>query len=64
MTIKPQFNIMTESRGAHWIAWVTKADSDKPLDSIILVGQTQDEASSQARKWAEKLTSDPVLVRS
>ena len=64
MTIKPQFKIMTESQGAHWISWVTNANSDKPLDSIILVGQTQDEAASQARKWAEKLTSDPVLVRS
>jgi len=65
MTIeKTDFDIKTESRGAHWIAWVSRAGSNEPLDSIILVGQTQEEAASQARTWADKLASDPVLIRS
>lgn len=64
MTIeKTDFDIKTESRGAHWIAWVTRGGSDEPVDSIILVGQTQEEAASQARTWADKLTDDPVLIR-
>ncbi|MEE2791171.1 MAG: hypothetical protein VX453_06020 [Acidobacteriota bacterium] len=65
MTIEEtDFDIKTESRGAHWIAWVSRAGSNEPLDSIILVGQTQEEAASQARTWADKLASDPVLIRS
>ena len=58
------FQIRTESRGAHWIAWVTRGAGDKPLDSIILVGQTRDEAESQARIWADKIAADPALIRS
>ncbi len=64
MTDRMNFDIKTESRGAHWIAWVTRGVSDKPLDSVILVGQTRDEAAAQARTWADKLTADPVLIRS
>ncbi len=64
MTDKMDFDIKTESRGAHWIAWVTRGASDKPLDSVILVGRTRDEAESEARTWADKLRADPVLIRS
>jgi hypothetical protein len=64
MTNRMDFDIKTESRGAHWIASVTQGVSDKPLDSIILVGQTRDEAESEARTWADKLAADPVLLRS
>ena len=64
MTDRVDFDIKTASRGAHWIAWVTRGASDKPLDSVILVGQTRDEAETQARSWADKLTADPVLIRS
>ena len=60
---RTDFEIKTESRGAHWIAWLTRGSSDQPLDSIILVGQTRDEAESQARAWADKLAADPVLIR-
>ena len=63
-TNRMDFDIKTESRGAHWIAWVTRGASDKPLDSVILVGQTRDEAEAEARMWADKLAADPVLIRS
>ncbi len=58
-----RLEIKTESRGAHWIAWVTRGASEKPLDSVILVGQTRDEAESNARTWADKLAADPLLIR-
>ncbi len=64
MAYRMDFDIMTESRGANWIAWVTRGASDKPLDSFILVGQTRDEAESKARTWADKIAADPVLIRS
>lgn len=63
-TDRKDFDIKTESRGAHWIAWVTRGASDKPLDSVILVGQTRDEAESRACTWADKLAADPMLIRS
>lgn len=63
-TDRKDFDIKTESRGAHWIAWITRGASDKPLDSVILVGRTRDEAESEARTWADKLAADPVLIRS
>ena len=64
MTTDKDFDIKTESRGAHWIAWVTRGASDKPLNSVILVGQTRDEAKSRAYTWADKLAADPMLIRS
>ena len=63
-TDRKDFDIKTESRGAHWIAWVTRVTSDAPIDSVILVGQTRDEAESRACTWADKLAADPMLIRS
>ena len=63
-TDRKDFDIKTESRGAHWIARVTRGANDKPLDSVILVGQTRDEAESRACTWADKLAADPMLIRS
>ena len=59
-----QLDIRTASRGAHWIAWVTRDGSDKPLDSVILVGRTQADAEAEARTWADRLVADPALIRS
>ena len=64
MTNNNNFGIKTESRGARWVAWVTRGDSDKPLDSVLLCGQTKDEAESNARAWADRLAADPMLIRS
>jgi hypothetical protein len=64
MIDRSDLQIRTETRGAHWISWVTRGTSNTPLDSVILVGQTRDEAESQARAWADKLAADPVLIRS
>lgn len=48
------YEIRSESRGGHWIAWVSRAGTDgKPEGSIVLVGQTREEAEARARQWAE-----------
>ena len=63
MTTRADFEIRSESRGARWGAWVTQGNGDKPLDSVLLVGQTRDEAESNAQAWADKLAGDPILIR-
>ena len=45
--------IRSEARGSHWIAWVSRDGDPKPHRSVVLVGQTQDEALANARRWAE-----------
>jgi hypothetical protein len=43
--------IRSEAHGPHWVAWV--ADSNgKPENSIILVGETREEAEQRAKEWA------------
>lgn len=50
-----QGNIHSEARGPHWVAWVADS-SGKPEGSVILVGQTREEAEERARAWAESRT--------
>ncbi len=53
MTQTGAFDVHSEARGAHWIAWITRGGSAKPERSVIVVGATQAEAEAAARKWAE-----------
>jgi hypothetical protein len=48
------YGIRSEPHGPHWIAWVTRGDSDKPDGSIVVVGETQEEAEAHARAFAER----------
>jgi hypothetical protein len=49
----PNPQIRSEARGPHWVAWI--ADSaGKPEGSIVLVGETKEEAEERARKWIEQ----------
>jgi hypothetical protein len=48
------FEIHSQARGPHWIAWITRPGSDKPDGSVVLVAATRDEA--RARRWAEQNT--------
>ena len=50
------FAVRSEAKGAHWIAWVVRSGHDTPEGSVVLVGQTQEEAETRARQWAENLT--------
>ena len=42
--------IRSEARGPHWVAWVPDADG-KPENSVVLVGETREEAERRARMW-------------
>jgi hypothetical protein len=44
--------IQSEARGPHWVAWIKDANG-KPKGSIVLVGETREEAEERATKWAE-----------
>jgi hypothetical protein len=48
------YQIHTEVRGAHWIAWVSRDGSGKPDRSVILVGETREKAEANARRWADQ----------
>ncbi len=52
----PQFQILSEAHGPHWVAWLAGPDG-KPHESVLLVGQTREEAEARARKWAESRAS-------
>jgi hypothetical protein len=47
------YQIHSEARGSHWVAWITR-DGTKPDRSVVVVGQTQEEAEAHARSWAEQ----------
>jgi len=53
MTQAGAYEVNSEARGAHWVAWITRAGSAKPERSVILVGATQAEAEAAARQWAD-----------
>ena len=44
--------VRSEQHGAHWVAWVPDA-AGRPVESMILVGQTREEAEARARAWAQ-----------
>ena len=48
------YQIHSEQRGPHWIAWVSRDGSGKPDRSVIVVGENQQKAETNARKWAEQ----------
>jgi len=56
MTTTAPGNIRSEARGPHWVAWLADA-SGKPVDSVVLVGETREEAEGRAKLWAEKQAS-------
>jgi hypothetical protein len=47
------FDVRSEPRGPHWIAWIVRPGSDKPDRSIVFVGATQQDAEARARAFAE-----------
>jgi hypothetical protein len=48
------YEIHSEARGPHWIAWVSRDGSGKPERSVVLVAETQEKAEARAREWAER----------
>jgi hypothetical protein len=51
------FEIHSEAHGLHWVAWVARAGDKRPDRSVLLVGETQEEAERHARLWAERVQS-------
>jgi hypothetical protein len=54
------YEIHTESRGPHWIGWVSRPGSQQPDRSIVLVAASQEEAATRARAWAGSIYNLPL----
>jgi hypothetical protein len=48
------YQVHSEPRGPHWVAWITRGGNAKPDGSVVLVAETQEEAEARARQWAER----------
>jgi hypothetical protein len=53
-TAAGSYEIHTEARGPHWVAWITRGGDSKPDRSVILVAANREEAVDRARRWAEQ----------
>lgn len=54
MAASGPYQIHTEARGPHWVAWITRGADTKPENSVILVAASKEDAEARARKWAEQ----------
>lgn len=54
MADQPQttFEIHSEARGPHWVAWLTEPGQQGAYRSILHVGASKEEAEDRARAWA------------
>jgi hypothetical protein len=50
------YQIHTQARGPHWIAWITRGSETKPDRSVVLVAASQKEAEEHAKRWVEQTT--------
>ena len=41
----------SEQRGSHWVAWAVSPGQSEPTGSVIMVGQTREEAEERVRVW-------------
>lgn len=53
MSATSAYEIHSEARGPHWVAWITRGTGAKPERSVLIVGATQAEAEASAKQWAE-----------
>jgi hypothetical protein len=53
----PPYEVHSEARGPHWIAWISRDGDGKPHESVILVARTQEEAEARARAWADRASN-------
>ncbi len=52
------FEIHSEARGPHWVAWLSRPGDERPYQSILLVGATREEAERKAREWEARLSRE------
>jgi hypothetical protein len=48
------FQVHSEARGPHWIAWVSRDGSGKPDRSVVIVAASQEEAEKRAERWGQR----------
>lgn len=48
-----EVQIRTEARGSYWLAWL-ESDGKGPLDAVVVVGQTEDEARARADEYRSR----------
>jgi hypothetical protein len=48
------FQIHTQERGPHWIAWISRDGSGKPEGGVVLVAATKEEAEARAQQWGQQ----------
>jgi len=58
-TSKAAFDIRSEERGLHWIAWLARDSDGKPVNAVVLVGETREEAEARARDYAHQIAARP-----
>lgn len=51
--------IRSEARGPHWVAWVPDREG-RPENSVVLVGETREEAEEKARRWRDERPRPPA----
>ncbi len=54
MTPATSYEVHSEERGPHWVAWITRGGATKPERSVLIVGETQAEAEASAHRWADQ----------
>ena len=54
MTAIGSYQIHSEARGPHWVAWITTGTDPKPYRSVLLIAASQEEAEARAKAWAEQ----------
>ena len=47
------YQVHSEARGPHWVAWITRGTATTPDRSVLLVAASREEAEARARRWAE-----------
>jgi hypothetical protein len=55
-TTSGSYQIHSEARGPHWIAWVSRDGSGKPDRAVILIAENREKAEANARRWADQTT--------
>jgi hypothetical protein len=45
-----EFEIGSEARGPHWVAWLQPVGQPKPPSAVVFVGRTREEAEGNARQ--------------
>ena len=65
MNMTYDYTIHSEKRAGHWVSWITAAGNPDAgaAGSVLLVGQTQEEAEMNSHRWAERVEADSRLLR-